>query len=148
MPTPDPPQVRHGASSGEIWHQKRKEKPCPECRAYTKKRYTAWRKRNQAILAADPTDARHGTYLAYTSFGCRCERCRQAGRDYRAGIRPRSEPLSGDELKVSAHLDPALLARLDRAAEEEDASRAEMIRRFVAEGLTRRDRWKRRATRA
>lgn len=28
----------------------------------------------------DPTDKRHGTNTGYTSYGCRCERCVEAGR--------------------------------------------------------------------
>ena len=34
-----------------------------------------------AELAADPDDRRHGTQTGY-AYGCRCERCLEAGREH------------------------------------------------------------------
>jgi len=36
----------------------------------------------RAEIAANPDDHRHGTRSFYTNYGCRCERCTQANRDY------------------------------------------------------------------
>lgn len=34
-----------------------------------------------------PQDPRHGTFNGYSNLGCRCERCRVAGRVYQRGRR-------------------------------------------------------------
>jgi hypothetical protein len=47
--------------------------------------YTQTLKENRKREAENPDDPRHGTRSFYTNYGCRCERCTQANKDYFAG---------------------------------------------------------------
>ena len=58
-------------------------------RDHERKRYMVyWKRRNLAIMEADPMDRRHGTRNGY-SIGCRCARCRTAARKYMRDYRAR-----------------------------------------------------------
>lgn len=58
---------------------------CQECR----RRRGATVKQGAAAqkVRSDPTDPRHGTLTAYTTYGCRCERCAAANAAYKRQYR-------------------------------------------------------------
>lgn len=78
--------IRHGTDAGRQQHLARGEQPCNACREAGNAQVRAARKRGREAGLA-PDDHRHGTTTGYSAYGCRCELCRQAGRDYRAGVR-------------------------------------------------------------
>ena len=41
--------------------------------------------RSGETISGNPRDKRHGTYSGYNYWGCSCDRCRQANRDYMDG---------------------------------------------------------------
>lgn len=75
---------------GGRWHGERqripekKQEPAKIKTAEVKResRGDAYKKRRLKKMMDNPEDEFHGTYSGYTC-GCRCDRCREAAREYR-----------------------------------------------------------------
>ncbi len=125
--------TEHGTDAGRQRHLTRGEPPCDDCRRAGNEAIAAARRRVREQGLA-PDDPRHGTTTGYSAYRCRCEPCRQAGRDYRAGARGEV----GAVLSVAPALRSVRVsAAVWEAAKQIAASRGETMPAVIEAALRR-----------